>query len=70
MELASHMKHERIKASVSWAPREVNKEADRLANERYYWLRSKPPITHLPSNAQVVCFGKGSNHGQGCGTDV
>ena len=30
MELASHMKHERIKASVS--PREVNKEADRLAN--------------------------------------
>ena len=32
MELASHMKHEKIKASVSWAPRVVNKEADRLAN--------------------------------------
>ena len=32
MELASHMKHEKIKASVSWAPREVNREADRLAN--------------------------------------
>ena len=32
MELASHMKHEKINASVSWAPREVNREADRLAN--------------------------------------
>ena len=32
MELASHMKHEGIKANVRWAPRETNREADRLAN--------------------------------------
>ena len=32
MELATHMKHEGIKASVQWAPRESNREADRLAN--------------------------------------
>ena len=32
MELASHMKHESIKANVRWAPRETNREADRLAN--------------------------------------
>ena len=32
MEFASHMKHEGIKANVRWAPRETNREADRLAN--------------------------------------
>ena len=31
MKLASHVKHEGIKANVRWAPREVNREPDRLA---------------------------------------
>ena len=35
MELATHMKEERIKANVHWAPRETNCEADRLANGNF-----------------------------------
>ena len=70
MERASHMKHERIKASVSWAPREVNKEADRLANGDTTGFDPNLRLHIAPSNAQVVCFGRGSSHGQGGGTDV
>ena len=32
MEMAVHVKKANIKADVQWAPRESNKEADRLAN--------------------------------------
>ena len=32
LELASHMKHQGIKARLQWAPREANREADRLPN--------------------------------------
>ena len=55
MELASHMKHEKMKASVSWAPREVNREADRLANGDTTGFDPNLRLHIDVSNAHVVC---------------
>ena len=66
MELASHMKHEKMKASVSWAPREVNREADRLANGDTTGFDPNLRCQHI----HVVCSGGRTHHGQGGGTDV
>ena len=69
MELASHMKHEKIKASVSWAPREVNKEADRLANGDTTGFDPNLRI-HIVSATLTWYVLEEARHGQGGGTDV